>query len=71
MSVNRTPELLAHVKEWADVFTDSVAKGQRSHRTQWDVEGTDEPLTLYANRSGTFIVEPGCKPVPVQEWLER
>jgi hypothetical protein len=45
--------------------------GMRSCRGQWDIEGTDQPLTLYANRGGTFIVEPGSKPVPAKRWLEE
>jgi hypothetical protein len=69
MTVNRTPELLAAIREWAEEFTAGVEQGMRSMRAQWDIEGHAEPLTLYANKSGTFIIEPGQKPAPVKEWL--
>lgn len=69
MSVNRTPELLAQLRDVVDDFEYNIAHGLRSCRAQWDIEEYSEPLTLFANRSGTFIVEPGQKPVPVKEWL--
>lgn len=70
MSVNRTPELLADLRKWATEFTHDIGLGMRSIRAQWDIEGHEEPLTLYANRTGTFVVEPGEKPVPAIEWLD-
>lgn len=69
MSINRTPELLRQLRDCADDFEHNIAHGLRSCRAQWDIEGHTEPFTLFANRSGTFVVEPGEKPVPVKEWL--
>lgn len=69
MTINRTPETLTQLADCAADFEYNMRQGMRSCRAQWDIEGTNEPLTLYANRHGVFIVEPGAKPVPVEEWL--
>lgn len=57
------------VQEWAAEFEDGMRRGVRSLRVQFDIEGRDEPFTLFANKTGVFVVEPGEKPIPVEEWL--
>lgn len=69
MSVARTPELKDMVREWAAQFEEDMQRGVRSLRVQFDIEGRDEPFTVFANRTGVFVVEPGAKPVPVKDWL--
>lgn len=69
MGINRTDETTKHLEEWVTEFERWISEGMRSMRAQWNIEGHDEPLTLYANGSGVFIVEPGQKPTPANEWL--
>lgn len=69
--INRTEQLLAEVRVWADEFSHIVTGGIRSARIQWNIDGHAEPLTLYANKTGTYIVEPGSKPVSAVEWLGK
>lgn len=68
MSVNRTPELLDMIREWTDHFEDLMLRGAYTARIQWRIEGHDHPLTLLANGSGVFVVEPGAGMKPAREW---
>lgn len=69
MTTTRTADSLAEIKTWVEDFADLMGRGARSARIQFDVDGHTDPFTIYANKNGTFIVEPGSKPVPATEWL--
>lgn len=69
--IHRTPELLQELRDYTTDAENWMTRGGRSVRWQWNVEGHTDPLTLYGNEKGVFIVEPGTKPVLAHEWLKE